>query len=117
MAGFILLGALAAFGLLSVLWACLGWLLPGGRGCVMVCLGMPDEGIVSRYKWLRGLGLFACPLLIVAEDAGAWQQIDGIELCEPEALLSRLELERKQIDGTGNGDPPGRDQRRGISEL
>ena len=116
MAGYAIVCILAAFGLLSALWAGLGWLLPGGRGMAMVCAGPPDPGILARYRWLRGLGLFSCPLIVAAEETDL-PPMDGIEICAPEALLSRLELERKQIDGTGNGDPPGRHQRRGISEL
>ena len=116
MAGYVILGVLAAFGVLAVLWAGLGWLLPGGRGMVMVCMGAPDEGILARYRWLRGLGLFSCPLIVAAEEADL-PVPEGVELCEPEKLLLRLELERKEIDRTGNGDPPGRHQRRGISEL
>lgn len=116
MAGYVILGVLAAFGLLSVLWAALGWLLPGGKGMALVCVGEPDAGILARYKWLRSLGLLACPLIVAAEDA-ALQPMDGMEICAPESLLFRLELERDQIDGTGNGDPTGRNQRRGISEL
>ena len=116
MAGYVILGGLAAFGLLSILWAALGWLLPGGRGMALVCVGEPDAGILARYKWLRSLGLMACPLIAAAEDATP-VPYDGVEICEPENLLSRLELERVQIDGTGNGDPPGRHQRRGVSEL
>ena len=113
MAGYVILGTLAAFGLLSVIWACLGWLLPSGKGCVLVCLGEPDVGIVSRWKWLRGLGLLRCPLVAVNADA----EYEEIEICAGEELLARLEMERNQFHGTGNGDPSGRDQRRGISEL
>ena len=113
MAGYVVLGALAAFGLLSALWAALGWLLPSGKGCALVCRGEPDPGIVSRWKWLRGLGLLRCPLIAV--DA---EQTNGeIEICAGEDLLARLEMERNQFHGTGNGDPAGRHQRRGISEL
>lgn len=115
MAGYVVLALFAAFGLLSAVWAVLGWLLPAGEGMAVVCLGTPDEGVISRYRWLRSLGLLRCPLLVTAE--GDWRQVDGMEICEPEGLLSRLELERKSIDGTGNGDPSGRDQRCGISEL
>ena len=116
MSGYVILGALAAFGLLSILWAAMGWLLPGGRGMALVCVGEPDAGILARYKWLRSLGLLACPLIVAAEDA-ALQPMDGMEICAPESLLFRLELERVKIDGTGNGDPPGRHQRSGVSEL
>lgn len=115
MAGYILLGTLAAFGAFSVLWALLGWLLPSGRGCALVCFGMPDEGILSRYRWLRDLGLLNVPLLIVAEEGGTEHR--GTEICSGEELLPRLEWERNRFDGTGNGDHSGRHQRRGVSEL
>ena len=35
MAGYILLGFLAAFGALSALWAIFGWLLPAAVGCAV----------------------------------------------------------------------------------
>ena len=108
MAGYVILGTLAAFGALCVLWACFGWLLPGGRGGAMVCVGIPDEGLIARYQWLRGLGLIACPLLVVTEEGEAILP-DGVEICSPEELLLRLEWERKKVDGTGNGDSPGYD--------
>ena len=44
------------------------------------------------------------------------QQNCGIEIVDPEDLNGRLELERKRIDRTGNGDHSGRDQRRGVAE-
>ena len=115
MAGYVALGALAAFGLLSLLWATFGWLLPGGKGCAVVCCGMPDEGILTRFKWLKSLGLLNCPLIIIAEDA---QSVPPeTEICSREELLLRLEWERKRFDRTGNGDHTRRHQRRGISEL
>ena len=115
MAGYILLGTLAAFGALSALWALFGWLLPGGKGCALVCFGVPDDGILSRYRWLKGLGLLRCPLLIVAEDEDF--SCRDTEICSGERLLSRLERERNGFDGTGNGDHSGRYQRCGVSEL
>lgn len=114
MAGYVALALLAAIGAMSALWAALGWLLPGGEGMALVCAGAPDENMVRRYRWLRGLGLLRCPLL--ATQAGPWRDVDGMEVCAPEQLLSRLELEREHIDGR-TGDPPGRHQRRGVSEL
>ena len=115
MAGYIILGAFGAFGCLSLLWALLGWLLPAGQGCALVCYGEPDEGILSRYLWLRGVGLLRCPLLAVVPS-----QTDSsaeTENCTREALLTRSEWERNRADGTGTGDHPGRDRRRGVSEL
>lgn len=116
MVGYVILGTLAAFGFLCALWALLGWLLPGGEGCVVVCYGPPGEEIFTRFKWLKSLGLLNCPLLMVAEEAESCH-FDEIEICSPEQLLARLEQERNRFDGTGNGDHTGRHQRRGISEL
>ena len=112
MGWYVIMGTLAAFGLLSVLWAVVGWLLPSGRGCVLVCYGLPDIGIVSRWKWLRSLGLLRCPLIAVTEEI-----CEETENCAGEHLLARLEMERNQVHGTGNGDPSGCCQRRSLSEL
>ncbi len=117
---------LAAFGLLCGLWALFGWLLPGSREGLVLCYGtsgLTESGFLRRYLLLRDLGLLGCPLLIVDQGLTGTERrwlehrCCGIELCEPEALSARLELERKRIAGDGIGDPPGRDQRRGVSEL
>ena len=94
---FVLIGFLAAYGALSVLWAGLGWLLPGMKGCAVVYMGRPGEGICRRYRWLRGLGLMDCPLLAVTEEA----ETEEIEVCGPENLLSRLAWEAERFGGTG----------------
>ena len=116
MAGWVILAFFAGFGLLSFLWAALGWLLPGADGAVLVCVGSPDVGLVSRYRWLRSLGFFRCPLLSVTLDADPLLP-PGIEICSRETLILRLEQEWNLHHGTGNGDSSGRYQRRGISEL
>lgn len=114
MAGYVILGTLAAFGALCAAWAAFGWLLPGLKGCMLVCLGAPDEEILAKYKVLNGLGLLDCPLLVVAEEGVCGSDT---EICSREELLSRLEWERKRFDGTGNGDHSGHHQRGGVSEL
>lgn len=115
MAGYILVGTLAAFGALSMLWTLLGWLLPGAKGCVLVCWGVPDEGILSRFWWLRGTGLLTCPLLAVVPEGT--DVPEPAQICTGAELFARLEWERNQFHGTGTGDSSGRHQRRGISEL
>ena len=112
--GTVLLGTLAAWGLLCALWAAFGWLLPGLKGFVLVSFGLPPGEAAARYKWLKSLGLLDCPLQIVAEDA---QVGPDMERCAGEELLARLEMERKRFDGTGNGDHSGHHQRGGVSEL
>ena len=120
MAGYIVVGTLAAIGLLSVVWACFGWLIPGAKGGALVCVGSPDAALAVRCRWLRELGLLKVPLIVIVTECGEDPvQPPGCEgeICSPEALVSRLEWERKCCDGTGNGDPSGRGERRGISEL
>ena len=110
---FVLIGFLAAYGAVSVLWAGLGWLLPGLRGCALVYMGTPEEGVCRRYRWLRGLGLISCPFLAVTEN----ERSEEIEVCGREELMERLDWEAERFGGTGTGDHSGRGQRRGISEL
>ena len=119
-AGYIILGTLAAMGVLSVLWLCFGALLPGSRGGIFVCLEPPEGSFLIRYRWLRELGLWNGPLVIVTEsgnEKGVQPLGCGIEVCRREDLIARLEQERDRYDAAGDGDPSGRDQRRGISEL
>ncbi len=114
MAGYLVLGVLAAFGLLCAAWAVFGWLLPGMKGCVLVCVGVPEEQMLAKYRLLHGLGILECPLLVVADLEN--ERIE-YEICGREELFSRLERERKRFDGTGNGDHSGYHQHGGISEL
>lgn len=108
MAWSIILGALAAWGVLCALWALLGWLLPGsGGGVVLLCLCRPRrslEGAILRHRWLRSLGLMRCPLLILGDPLSAEEQAvyrkkyPGIEFCSLEELTARLEVERNQFE-------------------
>ena len=115
MVWYVVLGVLAAFGALGAVWAVLGWLLPGADGCALVCIGMPDEGIRSRYRWLYGVGLLHCPLIAVAEEG----TLPGkeTEICSRENLIARLEWEKERLHGTGTGNSSGRGERSGVSEL
>ena len=116
MVWYFLLATLAAFGLFSVLSVILGWLLPAGKGCALVCVGQPDIGVLSRWKWLQGMGLLKCPLIAVTETEALYVDSE-IEQISRDDLLARLETERDRFDRTGNGDPPGHHRCRGISEL
>lgn len=96
MGWYVLIGALAAYGALSALWAAFGWLLPGLRGCAVVYMGIPGEGACRRYRWLRGLGLLECPFLAVTEE-----ETEDVEACSREALLARLTWEAERFGRTG----------------
>ena len=126
MAWLVILSVAAAWGLLSVFWLCSGWLLEKDPGTMTVrlCPGnAAPEGIILRYQWLKALGVLRGRLLIVENSLSArqrpilQQRYPGIEFCSLEELPSRLEVERENFDGNGTGDPAGRHQRRGISEL
>jgi len=107
MGGIVLVGALSAFGFLCALWAAAGWLLPGGRSGVAVCFckpGLKQLSTLHRWYWLRGIGLVRCPILLVDCGLSETEMMQlrrlgqGIEICSPEALPERLELERSRLD-------------------
>ena len=110
MATMIVLTVLAAFGVLSVLWALFGFLLPGQRGTAMVYLWREPgkaEQALRNYGWLRDWGLIHGPLLVIdcgmteEERARLLKGRQGVEICTLEELPTRLEQERKRFDGTG----------------
>ena len=125
--GWILCAAVvSAFGFLCMLWALLGWQLPGENEGLLLCFGtegFSERGFFRRYLFLRDLGLLECPLIVVdqglkePERRKLEQLCRGIEVCSPEEFSELLELERDRIDRTGNGDHSGRDQRHCFSEL
>jgi len=107
MGGIVFMGALAAFGFLCALWAAAGWLLPGGKQGVAVCFCTPGLGQLStlqRWYWLHCVGLVRCPILAVdcglseAERREVQRLGKVVEICMPEVLADRLELERNQFD-------------------
>ncbi len=107
MVGFVLIGALAAFGLVSALWALTGWLLPGGHGGGAVCLckpGLKNLATIRRFCLLRDLGLFRGPIWLVncglpEEEMRELNRLGrGTELCTMEELKVRLEQEYTRFD-------------------
>lgn len=90
----IILGALAAFGALSVLWVLFGSLLIRHGGTVMVCLHPDPEQSIRHHRWLRDLGLIRCPMLVVGT---AGEDGPGVEYIELAELPARLEQERKKL--------------------
>ena len=107
MATWIVLGVLAAFGALSVLWALFGFLLPGQCGAVTVCLCRGDgaeEPLIRRHRWLRDMGLIREPLILL--DGGLTEEEkrrltrQGLMICDMAELSARLEQEREKLDRT-----------------
>jgi hypothetical protein len=99
MAGYICIGGLAAFGLLSMLWCLFGWLLPSGKNGVLICIG--DPVFLHRFLWLRSLGLLRCPLRVPEGDFSQKQRDElserGVEICSRERLLSEIGIGAEEI--------------------
>ena len=93
---FILLGALAAFGLLCCIYCVGGLFLSADSRPRLICLlpqGHHPDGAIARYRVLRDLGLVHGPLLILGaapENLGV-----DVEFCTAQELFPRLELERE----------------------
>ena len=95
MAGYVWIAALAAFGLLSVLWALFGWLLPVcRRGWLLYPGRSEDLSFVAVYLWLRSMGIVRCPLILAdlgLSDAEKRRLTEkGIEIYSPSELPERL---------------------------
>lgn len=104
MAAWIVIGALAAFGGLCVLWVLFGFLLPGQRGAVTVCLccgNGAEEALIRRYHWMRDVGLVHCPLVLLdgglSEEYKAALTQRGLTVCDMAELAARLEQEREKL--------------------
>lgn len=98
MALYILLGTLAAFGLVSALWVLYGLLLPHDRDGVLYAPAGPgaaEGSFVRRYLWLRELGLLRCPLVMadqgLSDAERDWLTDRGITICSPAEISARLE--------------------------
>ncbi len=118
MAGFVILGMLAAFGALCAIWILLGILLPRPKGGVLVFVAQGQEELLLRwYLCLRGLGCIGCPLVLLDSQLPACSQ-QKITQKHPSIRFSTKEAwieERQNIDGTGN--PAGDHRRGGLSKL
>ena len=95
MAVYVIIGTLAAFGLLCMVWTVWGLLTPkSGRSGLRRC------------RWLRGLGLVELTFEIPE------REIEKLMLCSPQgAGLGAKE------HGAGTGDSPGCHQCGGVPEL
>lgn len=113
MTGYFVVGTLAAIGLLSLIWALLGWLLPREKNCAVVFRETPEPEILAKFKWLESLGLLCCPVIVLSE----WEQALWKENCNEEGLRLLMRQMWEEYDGTGTGDIAGHSQCRGVPEL
>lgn len=123
MAGYVFVGALAAFGLICAIWIGCGFLLPDCRGGAAILTGpLAGKNLAAarRWIWLREMGLLCCPLIVLEEtitdEEREWLGCHGFEICSLGRCLTRLGIGAKKID-TGFGDSPGCHQCGGVSEL
>lgn len=94
MVGYVCIGALAAFGLLSMVWCMLGWLFGNRQDSVLLVLG--EVGCLERLLWLRSLGLLRSRLVLQRNNPETRECMrlmeQGIELWSREDILRRLEM-------------------------
>lgn len=97
MAGYVALGALAAFGLVCAVWILWGLLHPANGDGLLIYSGSGASSMVRRYLWLREMGILHCPLAVTdPEDMDiGWLEEQGIEICGREDIHSRLEIGAK----------------------
>ncbi len=93
----LLLSIFAAIGLMSVLWAVLGGLLPVCREGWLLYPGRSGKlNFVPVYLWLRSLGLVRCPLILVdlGLSDGERQRLESreIRVMSPEEIAQRLTI-------------------------
>jgi hypothetical protein len=76
MAGYFIIGTLAAFGAFCALWALIGLFLPRHTGTLVVVQSTPSqkEAALRRYRWLEGLGLVQGPVIFI----DTWEDLTSL---------------------------------------
>lgn len=106
MAWMIVLGLLAAWGLLYVIWFLFGWLVSEKLSATTVVFRRNDQfadGIILRWRWLRSMGLLCGKLIVVGQTISDTERkilrdhYPDVEFCSMEALPALLELERNHL--------------------
>ncbi len=120
MAGYVIIGALAAFGLLCSVWTVFGLLPTGKRQGVLLVFRKENLGFLRRCLWLRDMGLLDATLGVPEQDLTNeeifWLRSQGIEIYSPRQLCQWLGLGAEE-NGAGTGDPPGCHQCGGVPQL
>lgn len=97
----VLMGFLAAYGLLCGLWVVFGNRLTGYSPCRTLLFPHPGqaEGIICRYRWLRHLGLLRGSIQVVTDER-IIQNDPNVEILTTEQYRLRMEQEKDKTDGT-----------------
>lgn len=105
MAGYIFFGALAAFGLICVVWIGCGLVLPriaGGVALLAAPLDRETLDTARRWIWLREMGLLYTPLIALDEGLTGyereWLICRGFTLCSRADIAKRLGIGEKELD-------------------
>ena len=119
MAGNVCIGALAAFGLLCVLWLIYGSCCGKTEGALLV-VSRGGRGLVRQCLWLREMGLLTCPMVLIDPELDEldahWAIARGVEIWRTSRFGEAEDIGERTY-GAGTGDPTGRHQRGGVSEL
>ena len=98
----IILGVLAAFGLLCALWALFGWCFGSDRGGILLCFCREEvhPRLLTRYRLLHRFGLLRCPLILIDSPLSPQARRilrrahPEVDFCTLEELSARLETEK-----------------------
>ncbi len=103
MAGYVMIGALAAFGALCVLWLLCGLLLPRPRGGRLVYFASEtnEELVLRRYFWLRDLGFLRCELVLVDSRIPPRRQSKITEKCNSVRFYTRAQWIEQEKENLG----------------
>lgn len=119
MAGLVCIGALAAFGLLCVLWLVYGICCGKPEGSVLICSG-EQQGLIRRCMLLREMGLLSCRMVLIDPELDEmdeyWVTSRGVKIWRTSSLEKAEDIGERTY-GAGTGDPTGRHQRGSVSEL
>lgn len=103
MAGYVILGVLAAFGALCILWLLCGLLLPRPRGGRLVYFApnTNEELVLRRYFWLRDLGFVRCVLVLVDSRLDPVRQGKITEKCQSVRFYTRAQWIEQEKENLG----------------
>ncbi len=90
---YVVIGTLAAFGLVCLVWLMCGWMLPK-EGGVLIYAGSDNLIAARRYLWLKEMGFTVTPLWILDAQGPdrEWLQAREIEVYSREEAVARLEM-------------------------